>query len=353
MNFDEAKMTKILKSLGISGYCVSAERHRHLAFFDIRLSANETISSLENRRREIALAIRSKTNPVIKVITEEGVVRLQFAMRAADKVSHASLMYSSEFSGVMPIVLGEDETGKKLVMDMAKNPHLLIAGGTGSGKSTLLHAIIASAMYMHAAEFRNVKLYLVDPKRVEFSQYSSYDCVKGIYHTYNETTDILKELISLMENRYSVMARIGMRSIEEKPWKFPIVMVVIDEVADLMIQDKSKNLESLLVALAQKGRAAGIFITCATQRPSVDVITGLIKANFPGRIACKTASKTDSRVIFDESGAEDLMGRGDAILKNMEVDRVRFQVAYTDFQEIQKTYTYLKGQVQIEKTAMK
>jgi len=118
-------------------------------------------------------------------------------------------------------------------------------------------------------------------------------------------------------------------SIEENPQQLPLVLCIIDEVADLMIQDKGRKLETMLVKIAQKGRAAGIFMVLATQRPSVSVITGLIKANFPGRIACKTASKTDSVVILDRIGAESLLGRGDAVLKNQKYESVRFQAAHT------------------------
>jgi S-DNA-T family DNA segregation ATPase FtsK/SpoIIIE len=132
-----------------------------------------------------------------------------------------------------------------------------------------------------------------------------------------------------MEQRYEKMSEYGMRSVEEDPQKLPLILCIVDEVSDLMIQDKGRKLETLLVKLAQKGRAAGIFMVLATQRPSVNVISGLIKANFPGRIACKTATKTDSMVILDRPGAEGLLGRGDAVLQNMKFPSVRFQAAYT------------------------
>jgi S-DNA-T family DNA segregation ATPase FtsK/SpoIIIE len=336
------KMNKVLAGLGINGKCILANQHRHLAYFDISLEPRTSIRTLERNAREIALGIRSKTTPIVKVIPEEGVVRLQVAMEDAKPILHKSI-YNRTFQvkEILPFILGEDETGNKLVMDMVKNPHLLIAGGTGSGKSVLLHNLIANAIYLRAIKFTNTDLILVDPKRVEFNFYN--DPLFPFIHienTYEGCVEMLEEMVLVMERRYAHMASINVRSVEDDPGLFVFKMIVIDEVSDLILQDKEKHLHDLLITLAQKGRAAGIYIVLATQRPSVDIITGTIKANFPGRIACKTASRIDSKVILDEIGAESLLGRGDAILKNMEHDRVRFQVAYTDENQIKSTYKF-------------
>lgn len=334
-------MQVVLNKLGIKGQCVAGERHRHLAHFDIRLDTNKSaIRNLSNACGEIALGIRSKTIPFLKVIPEEGIVRLQVAMTEAAPISHKELIFNKSvpLSHTFPLLLGEDENGKLLWMDMAKNPHLLIAGSTGSGKSTLLHVLIGNAVYIHCLRHRNIKLTLIDPKRIEFTKYACdlFDEIITVRNTYEETMFEVDSFIELMDSRYVEMQKSGMRSVEEDPKKFVLNMMIIDEVADLFLEDNSECLRKKIIKLAQKGRAAGIYLVLATQRPSVDVINGTIKANFPGRIACKTASKVDSKVVLDEIGAEHLLGRGDAILKNMEFDRVRFQVAYTNFEEIHK-----------------
>lgn len=328
-------MNEVLQGLGIQGACVRAEAHRHLAFYDIKLDRKASaLGKLRRSAQEIALHLKTKTVPIMRLVPEEGIVRLQVALNDAQPVSLHTL-YKGEWipdNMVFPMLLGENDEGKKLWMDMNNNPHLLVAGGTGSGKSTLLHALIANALFIHALRVRNVNIYLADPKRVEFTEYkdsSLNNVIRGVASSYEEVTKMLQYIYNTMENRYSEMHSIGMRSVEENPQKFPLILCVVDEVADLFMQDKGGALQSLVVKIAQKGRACGIFLTLATQRPSVDVITGLIKANFPGRIACKTASRKDSEVILDRSGAETLLGRGDAVLQNMKYESVRFQVAYT------------------------
>jgi S-DNA-T family DNA segregation ATPase FtsK/SpoIIIE len=342
-------MNKVLGELGIDGKCIRAESNRHLAFYDVELDHRpSSLRKLRSSSNEIALALRTKTVPIMRVVPEEGIVRLQVALKDAEPVPLMDLLSGENLPKyVFPMLLGEDDAGRKLWIDMNQNPHLLIAGGTGSGKSTLLHTIIANALYNHALRFRNMGIYLNDPKRIEFQDYrhaSLKGIVNNIASTYNDTVAQLEYLSKLMEDRYALMAGYNMRSVEENPGKMAVVLCVIDEVADLMMQDKKGHrLETLIVKLAQRGRACGIFLILATQRPSVDIITGLIKANFPGRIACKTASRKDSEVILDRCGAEALLGRGDAILQNMKYAGVRFQVAYTtpqdtiyNFQEMTK-----------------
>lgn len=331
----QAEMNTVLNQLGIDGQCVRAERNRHLAFYDVSLACRSTVlSKLSRNLSSIALAIKSHTIPLMRLVPENGIVRLQVALGTAQPVSLNEL-FAGEYipeNMVFPLLLGESDEGKKLWIDMNQNPHLLIAGGTGSGKSTLLHALIANGIMLHTLRSRNVWIYLSDPKRIEFQEYNVPELkgiIPNIANSYAETISQLEGLISLMEDRYQQMSTTGMRNIEENPQALPLVLCIIDEVADLMMQDKAHKLETLLVRLAQKGRAAGIFLVLATQRPSVDVITGLIKANFPGRIACRTASKKDSEVILDRTGAETLLGRGDAVLQNMRFASVRFQAAYT------------------------
>jgi S-DNA-T family DNA segregation ATPase FtsK/SpoIIIE len=331
----QLQMNGVLSGLGINGSCVRAEAHRHLAFFDIQLNRKQSsLRILENSAKEIALHMKTKTIPIMKIVPEEGVVRMQVALKTATPVDLKSLWNGIRFpkNMIFPFLLGEDDGGEKLWMDMNDNPHLLIAGSTGSGKSTLIHNLICNSLFVHGMGQRNIEIYLSDPKRVEFVEYAHYSIngiVKSISNTYEDTLTQLKYIANEMERRYYVMHSSKIRSISENTKLFNLILYIIDEVADLKMQDKSKELQNLLVKIAQKGRAAGIFLVLATQRPSVDIITGIIKANFPGRIACKTASRKDSEVVLDRMGAETLLGRGDAILQNMKYNSVRFQVAYT------------------------
>lgn len=345
------QMNRVLEGLRINAECVNAEAHRHLAFFDIKLSSNHSVlSKLERNLKEIALHLKTKTIPIIKLEPEKGLVKLQVALTDANTISLTEL-YSGEDIPIgkmtFPILLGEDDSGKKLWTDMVHNPHLLISGTTGSGKSTVLHSILANALYLKALNARDVAIYLTDPKQVEFVEYKECENLNNIIQsvaiTYKETIEQLKIIYINMEKRYEVMHNNRVKSIEEHPRMFPLILCIIDEVSDLIMQDKKKELQNLLVAIAQKGRAAGIFLVLSTQRPSVDVITGLLKANFPGRIACKTASRKDSEVILDRPGAETLLGRGDAIMQNMKVNSVRFQVSYTTPEENIRVFNFLSN----------
>jgi S-DNA-T family DNA segregation ATPase FtsK/SpoIIIE len=344
-------MNKVLQCLEIKGQCIRAESHRHLAFFDIQLEPESmALQKLLRSANEISLHLRTKTIPIMRLIPELGIVRVQVALKEAEPVALMEL-YSGESipsEMVFPFLLGEDDNGKKLWMDMNHNPHLLIAGASGSGKSTLLHTIIANALFLHALRYRNIWIFLSDPKRVEFVEYNNNslkNIIPNISNSYDETVAQMTAIYTLMESRYLEMQTLRIRSIENDPQQFPLVLCIVDEVADLIMQDKRKQLQDLFIKIAQKGRAAGIFLVLATQRPSVDIITGLIKANFPGRVACKTASGKDSQVVLDRIGAESLLGRGDAILQNMKHESVRFQVAYTTPQDTITNFEWIKNNV--------
>ena len=316
----QQSMNAALTSRKINAECVKVSVNKHLAFFDLQLiegkaSASDDLSKIRRSCEYFAMCIRSKTVPTVKVLSQEGIIRLQVSMKNAEIQALEDILRGHNYDpkAMLPFMLGESDEGSKVVVDFAKNPHTLIAGGTGSGKSVLLHNIIANCIYLDTFDVRNIDMYLVYPKQVEIVSYEDSmfsDTVKKVVNSYDDTVDLLMTIEEEMEWRYSVMRERGFRSLEENKSLFPQVVVVIDEVADLMIQDKkAKVFETLIVKLAQKARAAGIHLIMATQRPSVDVITGLIKANFPARIACKTSSKTDSQVILDTHGAENLMGR--------------------------------------------
>lgn len=332
-------MNQVLSGIGIDGTCVNFQVNRHLAFYDIKLEPGSSVRKLKNRAEDIALGIRSKTNPIVKTIPEKGIVRIQVAIKDAEILPFYEFYQNSKedvSDMTLPFLLGETNDGKEFWIDFKDNPHLLVAGGTGSGKSVFLHLLISNMMYLSKNNIRQTITYLIDPKRVEFNSYKNPELcqvIGGVYNTYIETIALLEYLVSVMEQRYSYMADfdLSFSSIEQYPNMFPSILVIIDEVSDLILQDKGfGKLQNLIIALAQKARAAGIYLVLSTQRPSIDVLTGLIKANFPGRVACKTASGTDSKVILDMMGAENLLGRGDALCRNMKHDLVRFQVAFTD-----------------------
>lgn len=323
-------MNELLKGFKIKATCVDAKSHRHFSFYDVKLDHGTKISKLVRNAGELGLAMQAKTDIIVTPLTEQGVVRLHTTHATADTLSFDKLYnaHKAPKGHLLPFLFGETAEGSPLFVDMAKNPHLLVAGSTGSGKSVFLHTMIANA-----AKRRDTKLFLIDTKRVEFNIYNNDYLKPLVYHIaddYDSAMGILKTAHQLMELRYEHMSKMGIQSIEQCPDVFDKIMIIIDEAADLMLYNKTKDFEQLVVRLAQKARAAGIYLVLATQRPSVDVLTGLIKSNFPARVACKVSTKVDSRVVLDQHGAENLAGRGDAIVKQPSSNATRFQVAFVD-----------------------
>ena len=218
-------------------------------------------------------------------------------------------------------------TGERVWMDLAANPHMIIAGTTGSGKSVLMHNIIANIFNYH-----NVILHLIDPKQIEFHHYTSGFSNVKVHFTYQEAVQALDSMIELMNRRYEFIRNGG------KVSDLPYAVLMIDEFADLIMQDEANFFYMKLCRLAQKCRAARISIILSTQRPSANIIRGEIKANFPARIACRVASHTDSKIILDSVGAEKLSSGGDAFLKDNFRQMERFQVAYVTSQDICSIY---------------
>lgn len=336
MNNEKVELlNSALNGLRIDAVCVDASEHRHFAFYKIKLGARAQFSQLERRSREIALKLQSKSDPIFKVLREEGLIRLQVVTCEPKALPLIDLFATNPVrpKGILPMLLGETDDGKLLWTDMANNPHMLVAGSTGSGKSVLLHNLIANAINL-----KNVRVFLVDPKGVEFASYASAELnsiVNQVVYDYAGTIEMLENLVELMEDRYEQLRVLGAQSIESYTDLFDPILVIIDEVSDLMMKDgKDKKFEKLIIQLAQKSRAAGIFLVLATQHPSVKVLTGLIKANFEARLSCKVSSRVDSQVILDTQGAECLVGRGDAIIRNRDHEMVRFQVAFVDTKSV-------------------
>lgn len=319
------ELNALFSAYKISAICTGYQQNDNYCYYNVRLNARTRIKDLEKYSNEIGLALRAPSKPSITLVPEDGTIRLEFFRQQTKPIKLFDLFTNDALPerGLF-CLLGQDILGKRMWFDLAQAPHLLVAGTTGSGKSTLLHTIIANLLNYHGA-----KLYLMDPKNIEFCQYG--DKITRdlqVVSNYDECVNMLDKLVKVMEKRYELL-RTGIE-IE----RFPYIVVVIDEFSDLILQDTDKQFYERLCKLAQKCRAARMHIVLGTQRPSVDIISGSIKANFPARIACKTATGVDSKVILDTVGAENLVGRGDAFIRTNGGALQRFQSAYTDSTEI-------------------
>lgn len=302
----------------------------------LQLHPGAKLSKLERCTTEIALAARAYGPPIIRPITEEGVVSVEMPTGIPDSVRFDELSVRlNESSADIPIALGKSQEGDNIIADLSIMPHLLIAGTTGSGKSVMLHSILCSLIEADT----NVKLALIDPKKVEFSYYRNIkQLMYPVITEAHEALEVLTDLVGEMEHRFRLMSKSGVTSIgaynEKSKTPLPYIVLMIDEFSDLMHSSK-KIFQKKLCMLAQKSRACGIHIVMATQRPSTDVVTGLIKANFPARISCRVTSGVDSRVVLGCHGAEKLLGKGDSLIKALGYDLVRFKGAYISPEEIQ------------------
>ena len=329
---DILTINKLFEGFNIKATCIGAERHRHFVYYDVELDPGTRISRISRYRDELAIAMKAKTSLIVKPIPGKGIVRLQTTHRVADKLMFNQLYRKTKPPSdyILPFLFGETDEGNPLWVDMVKNPHLLVAGSTGSGKSVFLQLLIANA-----AKRNDTRLFLIDTKRVEFNIYRDSvfsNLIHSVDNDFEGAMRTLKLLIGIMTERYKYMASIGVQSMEENPI-FDKFVLIIDEAADLMLYDRTKSFEKQIAKLAQLARAAGIYMVFATQRPDVSVVTGLIKANFPARLACKVTSKIDSKVVLDKMGAEALAGRGDALFTSPVSDLQRLQVAYVEPEE--------------------
>jgi len=304
----------ILRQLKIKARVRSCRREGPFLVCDLMLEPGGKVRQIERHSMEIALGIRAFAEPIIYAVPAEGVVRMELMMEDQGPVPFQDVFTSDEYrnsKAVLPVAMGLVRNGKKLVVDLAQMPHFLVAGTTGSGKSMALHAIINS-MLLCGPE--RVRLALVDPKRIEFSHYIGIpNLYAPIARDPEASLTLFRDLLSEMESRFVRLQKAKCRDITQYKGRMPYMVVVVDEFADLMMVSR-KPTQELVCRLAQKSRACGIHIVLATQRPSVDVVTGPIKANFPSRMSCQVSSAVDSRVVLDRNGAERLTGKGDAIL---------------------------------------
>ncbi len=286
------------------------------------------VDSIMSREKDLALALKTHSLRIETPVLGESLVGIEVPNPDSSLVTLRNVVESEEFKRLrskasLPIGLGKGTGGEAVVVDLAKMPHLLVAGATGSGKSVCINSIIACLiMEKTPAELR---LLLVDPKRVEMTAYNGIPhLMTPVVVETDEVVALLKGLIQEMLNRYRRMEEVSVRNIEaynrKMPDLMPYLVVAVDELADLMMS-ASFDVEQSLCRLAQLGRATGIHLIVATQRPSVDVVTGLIKANFPSRISFGVTSQIDSRTILDNAGAEKLLGRGDMLYQGVEASR--------------------------------
>jgi len=337
-----------------------------VTLYEIVPDAGIRISKIKNLEDDIALSLSALGIRIIAPIPGKGTIGIEVPNKNATIVSMRSVIASKKFQESkmqLPIALGKTISNETLVVDLAKMPHLLMAGATGQGKSVGLNAVLTSLLYKkHPAE---VKFILVDPKKVELTLFNKIerhylaklpDSEEAIITDNTKVINTLNSLCIEMDNRYELLKNAMCRNIAEYNKKFkarklnpneghqflPYIVLVVDEFADL-IMTAGKEVETPIARLAQLARAIGIHLIIATQRPSVNVITGIIKANFPARIAFRVTSKIDSRTILDGSGADQLIGRGD-MLYTQGNDIIRVQCAFVDTPEVEKITDYIGSQ---------
>ena len=351
---ENAKILKdTLKSFNVQIRDISYSRGPTVTRYELKPEVGTKVKSIANLVDDIALNLATSGVRIEAPIPNKPAVGIEVPNRNPETVYLRDLIENQKFTtskSRVTAALGKDIGGNPICFDVAKMPHLLIAGATGMGKSVCINCIIISLLYKARPE--EVKLILIDPKKVEFAMY------KDIPHLYapivsdpKKATGALASAVVEMERRFELIETAGVRNIEgynqaiegdPTKEKLPLIVIIIDELADLMMT-AGKDVESCIARLAQKARAAGIHLIIGTQRPSVDVITGLIKANIPSRIACTVASQIDSRTILDMAGAEKLIGRGDMLFAPVGSSKpMRVQGAFVSDSEVENIVTFVK-----------
>ena len=307
-----------------------------------------SVDNILRREKDLSLALKTPSLRIETPVMGESLLGIEVPNPNPSLVSLRKVMQSNTFEkltdkSVLPVALGRGSDGDEVVFDLAKMPHLLIAGATGSGKSVCMNAIISCLIMKHSPA--DLQMLLVDPKRVELTPYNGIPhLITPVVVETDKVVNLLKGLIQEMMDRYRIMDEIGVRNIatynKKASDKMPYIVVAIDELADLMMT-AAFDVEQSICRLAQLGRATGIHLIIATQRPSVDVITGLIKANFPSRISFAVTSQVDSRTILDTVGADKLLGKGDMLYQPIDMGRpTRVQSVYISDHEISKIVQY-------------
>ncbi|MDA9860833.1 DNA translocase FtsK [Candidatus Pelagibacter sp.] len=347
---DSEFLEKILLDFGVSGDIKKVSHGPVVTLNEFEPAAGVKVSKIINLSDDIARNTSSESAR-IATIPGRSTIGIELPNSSRENVYLSEILSNSDFNKKdirLPIALGKNISGIPIVGDLASMPHLLIAGTTGSGKSVCINTIILSLLYRHTPD--KCKFILIDPKMLELSTY------EGIPHLLcpviteaKKAASVLGWVVKEMENRYRLMTKEGVRNIDGYNAKhtlaMPYIVVVVDEMSDLMLV-AGKEIENYIQKLSQMARAAGIHIIMATQRPSVDVITGTIKANFPTRISFQVTSKIDSRTILGEQGAEQLLGKGDMLYMSSANKIVRIHAPFVSETEIEKVNNYLRSQAE-------
>jgi S-DNA-T family DNA segregation ATPase FtsK/SpoIIIE len=366
LNQNKDKIVATLVNFKIGIQSIKATIGPTVTLYEIVPDAGIKISRIKNLEDDIALSLSALGIRIIAPIPGKGTIGIEVPNKNREMVSIRSVFSTQSFAKTdkeLPIALGKTISNEVLVIDLAKMPHLLVAGATGQGKSVGLNVILTSLIYKrHPSQ---LKFVLVDPKKVEMSLYSKLErhylaklpnSEEAIITDTRKVVHTLNSLCIEMENRYEILKDAGARNLKEYNTKFvsrrlnpkeghrflPYIVLVIDELADLMMT-AGKEVETPIARLAQLARAIGIHLVVATQRPSVNVITGVIKANFPARLSFRVTSKVDSRTILDSGGADQLVGMGDMLLSSGS-DVIRLQSPFVDTPEIEKVCDFIGSQ---------
>jgi len=368
-----------LRDFGVEAEVVEVHPGPVITRFELRLAPGVKVSQISNLSKDLARALSAISVRVVEVIPGKSTVGLEIPNEKRELVTLGEIIKSKTYddmSSPLVLVLGKDIGGGPVVADLQRMPHLLVGGTTGSGKSTAVNAMVLSLLYKATAE--HVRLIMIDPKMLELSVYEGIPhLLAPVVTDMKEAANALRWCVAEMERRYHLMAALGVRNLagfnrkiadaaasgqpirdpllmkqlgpEGKPEQVPLleplpfIVVIVDELADMMMV-VGKKVEELIARLAQKARASGIHLILATQRPSVDVITGLIKANIPTRIAFQVSAKVDSRTILDQMGAEQLLGHGDMLyLPPGTSVPTRVHGAFVSDQEVHRVVASLKG----------
>ena len=347
-NPDPQFIEKILLDFGVKGKIKKVSNGPVVSLYEFEPAPGIKVSKIISLSDDIARNTSSVSTRV-SIIPGRNTIGIEIPNGKRDNVLLSEIIGSDSFGKKeikLPIALGKNISGLPIIADLTSMPHLLIAGTTGSGKSVCINTIITSLLYKHSPE--NCKLILIDPKMLELSSYEGIPhLLSPVITDAKKATSALSWTVKEMENRYKLMSSEGVRNIDgynqKHKLKMPYIVVVVDEMSDLMLIS-SREIESYVQKLSAMARAAGIHIIMATQRPSVDVITGTIKANFPTRISFQVSSKIDSKTILGEQGAEQLLGKGDMLFMSSANKIFRIHGPYVSEADLEKITSFLRSQ---------
>ena len=367
LEMNARRLEKKLSDFGVEGEVVEILPGPVITMYEYKPAPGVKISKVANLSDDLALTLRAQSIRIVAPIPGKAAIGIEIPNNQREVVYLKEILSSAAYKNSkhrLPIALGKDITGAAVVADLTKMPHLLVAGATGTGKSVSINTMIESLLFKVSTEM--VRLLMVDPKRIELSMYHDIPhLLHPVVTQAKDATKALKWAVEEMERRYMLLSDRGVRNIETYNRKIvkdkgrktvpedtsrgidktlPYIIVIIDELADLMMVS-SKEVEESITRLAQMARAAGIHLIIATQRPSVNVLTGIIKANFPTRVSFQVSSKVDSRTILDTNGAEHLLGDGDMLFMPPGVSRImRIHGAYVSEEEVNAVTDFLRKQ---------